>query len=126
MTQLLNFSAPKQSDVDYTPAEVTDEMYETYPWFAPEGGMLVLKPTVSDTTKTGIKKSDSQIAEELRKMDYPMTVLKQSKEASVLGYKRNTKIVVNRFTATNLPSPLEGYDVVFVRVHEVLAYSYSK
>lgn len=117
----LNFKA---AEGDYSPAIVTAEIandFQYQPLDVAGGTILVLKPEVSNTTKGGIKKSDAQIAEELKKMDYPMTVLASSKAATELGIVPNTKVVVMRFTATNLPSPIEGFDVVFVRAHEVLA-----
>jgi hypothetical protein len=118
--ELLNFKAPEE--VNVTQAVVTKKIAKDYAYAPMPNAMLVLKPEVTEITKGGIKKADSQIAEELKKMDYPMTVLAVSPEALAMGIKPNSKVVVMRFTATNLPSPVEGFDVVFVRTVEVLAY----
>ena len=120
--ELLNFGAPKQGEVEFKQATVNEETLKGFTYLPLPQSTLVLKPSVSQTTKGGIQKSDAQIADELKKMDYPMTVLKASKDVEQLGIKSNTKVVVNRFTATNLPSPVEGFDVVLVRLHEILAY----
>jgi co-chaperonin GroES (HSP10) len=119
--ELLNFAAPKE-EINVTQAVVTKKIAKDYQYKPMPNAILVLKPEVTKTTKGGIQKSDSQIAEELKKMDYPMAVLATSPEAEAMGIKANSKVVVMRFTATNLPSPIEGFDVVFVRTVEVLAY----
>jgi hypothetical protein len=119
--ELLNFTAPKE-EINVAQAVVTKKIAKDYQYAPMPNAILVLKPEVSNVTKGGIQKSDAQIAEELKKMDYPMTVLATSPEAEAMGIKPNSKIVVMRFTATNLPSPIEGFDVVFVRTVEVLAY----
>jgi hypothetical protein len=118
--ELLNFKSA--DNINEVQAVVTKEIVEEYPYAPMNYGVLVLKPEVSKTTKGGIQKSDSQIAEELKKMDAPMTVLAVSEEAAAIGLRPNAKVVTNRFTATNLPSPIEGFDVVMVRVPEIIAY----
>lgn len=116
----LNFSAPEVHE--YLPAVATEQIVESFEYRAVPGTMLVFKPEVSQKTKGGLVKSDQQIAEELRKLDYPMTVLAVGEDVQArLGIVPGTKVVINRLTATNIPSPIEGYDVVFVREHEVMA-----
>lgn len=119
MLEELNFTAPQE---EFQPAVVTKEIAESYKFQPMPNTLLVLKPEVSKTTKSGLQKADSQIADELKKMDHPFTVLAVGRGVAEDGVLPGAAVVVQRFTATNLPSPLEGFDVVLVRSHDVLVY----
>jgi co-chaperonin GroES (HSP10) len=89
-------------------------------------GYIALKPTVEEATKAGIYKPKEVTEKEARdSKNFLLTVVSVSpltKESSPIQVGDQIRVTMHVDFRGAFESPVEGYEVVYVREHDVLTY----